>query len=51
MQVTCKMKSAEKDLYRKNYTPKFRFYLFSPNTFSMTIKPLKAAAKIVFMGR
>ena len=54
MQVTCKFKSAKKkkkkDLYRKQYNPK-RFNLFSPKKIRMTTKPLKIAAKIIFMSR
>ena len=28
MQVTGKLKSVEKDLYKKQYSPKLRFYFF-----------------------
>ena len=31
MHVIRKLKSAEKDLYRKNYDQKLRFYLFLQN--------------------
>ena len=51
MQVTGKLKSVEKDLYEKHYSPKLRFYLFFSKKTRMTIKPLKITAQIIIMDR
>ena len=48
MQVTSTLKLVEKQLHRKQYAPKLRFYF---KHFRMTIKPLKIAAKIIFIFR
>ena len=51
MQDTCKLKSAEKDIYRKKYVPKLRFYLFSPNIYAWLPKYLKLLQSlIIFMS-
>ena len=50
MQVTNKLKFVEKQLYRKQYVPKVRFYHFSKRN-RMTIKSLKIAVKIIFISR
>ena len=51
MQVTGKLKSVEKDLYKKQYSPKLRFYFFFSKKIRMTINPLKIAAQIIFIDR
>ena len=48
--VICKLKSAEKDFYRKNYDTKLHFNHFL-QAFCMTTKPLNIAAKIILMSR
>ena len=51
MQGTGKLKSVEKDLCRKKYSPKLRLHLFFSKKIRMTIKPLKIAAQIIFIDR
>ena len=51
MQVTGKLKSVEKDIYKKQFSPKLRFYLLFSKKICMTIKPLKIAAQIIFLDR
>ena len=47
MQVIVKLKSVEKDLYKKQYPPKF--LPFFSKKIHMTIKPLKTAAQIIII--
>ena len=51
MQVTGKLKSVENDIYKKQYSPKLRFYLFFSKEIRMTIKPIKIVAQLIFIDR
>ena len=51
MQVTGKLKSVVKILYKKQYSPIITFLPFFSKKIHMTIKQLKIAAQIVFMNR
>ena len=51
MQVRGKLKSVKKDLYKKQFSPKLRFYFFFSKTIRMISKPLKIAAQIIFIDR
>ena len=50
MQITCKLKFAEKQLYRKQFAQYYLLAFFSKH-FRMTIRPLKIATKIIFISR
>ena len=51
LHATSKLKFVEKQLYRKQYAPKLRFYHLKKKKNRMTIKPLKMAAKVIFIIR
>ena len=51
MQVTGKLKSVGKDLYKSTIPQKYCFALFFSTKIQMSTKPFKIAAQIIFMNR